>query len=108
MSPGRGRFRAARGLVLSAACLLVPTTAHVIAGGGAPTTGPFLFGAALLSVASIGLAERRLPAGSPRPARAVRARIYRDLRRRRNGAGARGGGGRAEHDAGGRRVDALG
>jgi hypothetical protein len=63
MSPGRGRFRAARGLVLSAACLLVPTTAHVIAGGGAPTTGPFLFGAALLSVASIGLAERRLAAG---------------------------------------------
>jgi hypothetical protein len=62
-SPGRGRFRAARGLVLSAACLLVPTTAHVMAGGGAPTTGPFLFGAALLSVASVGLAERRLGAG---------------------------------------------
>ena len=63
MSPGRGRFRAARGLALSAACLLIPTTAHVIAGGGAPTTGPFLFGAALLSVASVGLAERRFAAG---------------------------------------------
>src|SRR5918994_2437732 len=63
MSPGRGRFRAARGLVLSATCLLVPTTAHVIAGGGVPTTGPFLFGAALLSVASVGLAERRFAAG---------------------------------------------
>jgi hypothetical protein len=63
MSPGRGRFRAARGLALSAGCLLVPTTAHLIAGGGAPTKGPFLFGAALLSVASVGLAERRLAAG---------------------------------------------
>jgi hypothetical protein len=63
MSPGRGRFRAARGLALSAACLLVPTTSHVIAGGGVPTSGPFLFGAALLSVACVGLAERRLAAG---------------------------------------------
>jgi hypothetical protein len=62
-SPGRGRFRAARGLALSAGCLLVPTTAHLTAGGGAPTKGPFLFGAALLSVASVGLAERRLAAG---------------------------------------------
>ena len=62
-SPGRGRFRAARGLVLWATCLLIPTTAHVIAGGGVPTTGPFLFGAALLSVASVGLAERRFAAG---------------------------------------------
>jgi hypothetical protein len=62
-SPGRGRFRAARGLLLSATCLLIPTIAHVIAGGGVPTTGPFLFGAALLSVASVGLAERRFAAG---------------------------------------------
>ena len=59
-SPGGGRARVARGLALSAACLIVPAVAHVVAGGGAPTAGAFLFGAALLCVACVALADRRL------------------------------------------------
>lgn len=61
--PGRGRARVARGLSLSAACLITPVVAHVVAGGGAPTAGAFLFGAALLSVACVALADRRISAG---------------------------------------------
>lgn len=62
-SPGRGRTRVVRGLVLSAACLMVPAVGHVIAGGGAPAMGPFLFAAALLSAACVALADRRLATG---------------------------------------------
>jgi hypothetical protein len=52
-----------RGLILAAASLAVPTVAHVAADGGVPVEGPFLFGAALLSVACVALADRqRTPA----------------------------------------------
>jgi hypothetical protein len=61
--PGGRHARVARGLVLSAACLVVPTVSHVVAGGGAPVAGAFLFGAALLSVACMALANRRISAG---------------------------------------------
>lgn len=37
--------------------------AHVVAGGGAPTAGAFLFGAALLSAACVALADRRISVG---------------------------------------------
>ena len=62
-SPGGGHARVARGLALSAACLVVPAVAHVVAGGGAPTAGAFLLGAALLSVACVALADRRISLG---------------------------------------------
>lgn len=52
-----------RGLVLSAACLVVPAVGHVVAGSGAPAAGPFLFAAALLSAACVALADRRLATG---------------------------------------------
>jgi hypothetical protein len=52
-----------RGLALSAACLVVPAVAHVVAGGGAPTAGAFLLGAALLSVACVALADRQFSMG---------------------------------------------
>jgi hypothetical protein len=52
-----------RGLALSAACLVVPAMAHVVAGGGAPMAGAFLLGAALLSVACVALADRRISVG---------------------------------------------
>jgi hypothetical protein len=55
--------RVGRGLALSAACLVIPAVAHVVAGGGAPVAGAFLFGAALLSVACVALADRRISAG---------------------------------------------
>jgi hypothetical protein len=61
--PGGRRARVARGLALSAACLVIPVVAHVVAGGGAPVAGAFLFGAALLSVACVALADRRISAG---------------------------------------------
>jgi hypothetical protein len=59
-SPGEGRARVVRGLALSTACLVVPVVAHVVAGGGAPTAGGFILGAALLSVACVALACRRV------------------------------------------------
>ena len=62
-SPGGGRARVVRGLALSAACLFVPAAAHVVAGGGVPTAGSFLLGAALLSVACVALADRRISVG---------------------------------------------
>ena len=58
-----GWGRVLRGLTLSTACLLVPTTGHTVAGGGFPATGPFLFGTALLAAACVALADRRLTAG---------------------------------------------
>ena len=58
-----GWGRVLRGLTLSTACLLVPTTGHTVAGGGFPAAGPFLFGAALLAAACVALADRRLTAG---------------------------------------------
>jgi hypothetical protein len=61
---GRGRGRVGRGVTLSAACLVIPATAHVLAGGGFPAAGPFLFGAGLLSVACVALADRRLSVGA--------------------------------------------
>lgn len=61
-SPARGWGRVLRGLTLSTACLLVPATGHIAAGGGFPTAGPFLFGAALLAVACVALADQRLTA----------------------------------------------
>ena len=60
---GRGAARVWRGLALGAASLGVPTAAHVVAHGGVPAQGPFLLGAALLSVACVALADRqRTPA----------------------------------------------
>lgn len=61
--PGGRRARVARGVALSAACLVVPTVSHVVAGGGTPIAGAFLFGAFLLSVACVALADRRISAG---------------------------------------------
>ncbi|MGH8826752.1 MAG: hypothetical protein ACRDVZ_03935, partial [Jiangellaceae bacterium] len=49
----------ARGLAMSASCLLVPTAAHVAAGGGVPTEFGFIFAATLLAVACVALADRR-------------------------------------------------
>lgn len=64
VNPGKGRLRVWRGLLLAAASLAIPTAAHVAAGGGAPTQGPFLFGAVLLGAACIALADRqRTPGG---------------------------------------------
>jgi hypothetical protein len=60
--PGRGIGRVGRGLTLSAACLLVPATAHAVAGGGVPTAGPFLFAAGLFCAACVALAGRQLSA----------------------------------------------
>ncbi|NED96035.1 hypothetical protein G1H11_12015 [Phytoactinopolyspora alkaliphila] len=57
--PGRGRWRALRGLGMSAACLAMPALAHVTAGGAVPVHIGFLCGAALLSVACVALADRR-------------------------------------------------
>lgn len=48
---------------MAAACLLVPTAAHVAAGGAAPVQAGFLVMAALLSVACVALADRRRSAG---------------------------------------------
>ena len=49
--------------MLATASLAVPTVAHVAAEGSVPVQGPFLFGAALLSVACVALADRqRTPA----------------------------------------------
>ena len=63
VSPSRGAARVWRGLMLAAASLAVPTVAHVAADGGVPLQGPFLFGAVLLSVACVALADRqRTPA----------------------------------------------
>ena len=59
----RGRGRVGRGLTLSAACLAIPAIGHTTAGGGLPSVGPFLFGAGLLCVACVALADRRLSAG---------------------------------------------
>ncbi|MBB5787730.1 hypothetical protein [Jiangella mangrovi] len=56
---GRGRARVARGLVMSAACLLLPTLAHVAAGGDVSTTPGFIVVALLLCGASVALADRR-------------------------------------------------
>jgi hypothetical protein len=42
-----------------AACLLLPTVAHVTAGGGVPVHLGFLFAAGLLSIACVALADRR-------------------------------------------------
>jgi hypothetical protein len=47
-------------VTLSAACLVVPTIAHALAGGDMPAFGPFLFAAGLLSTACVALADRRL------------------------------------------------
>lgn len=55
---GRGRARVARGLAMSVSCLLVPTAAHVAAGGGVPTEFGFVLAAALLAVACVALADR--------------------------------------------------
>ncbi|TDE13008.1 hypothetical protein [Jiangella asiatica] len=52
-----------RGLVMAATCLLVPTAAHVAAGGAAPVQAGFLLPAALLCVACVALADRRRSAG---------------------------------------------
>ncbi len=52
-------MRVARGLVMSAACLLLPSGAHIAAGGGLPMHLEFLFAAGLLSVACVALADRR-------------------------------------------------
>lgn len=59
MTPGRGRMRARRGLVVSLACVALPTGAHVLAGGGLPGDAPFLFAAVLLAVACVALADRQ-------------------------------------------------
>lgn len=59
VSPGQGRLRVWRGLTLAAASLAIPTAAHVAAGGGVPVQGPFLFSAALLSIACVALADRQ-------------------------------------------------
>lgn len=59
----RGWGRVLRGLTLSIACLLVPTAAHIVAGGGFPAAGPFLFCAALLSAACVALSDRQLGPG---------------------------------------------
>ena len=56
---GRGRARVTRGLVMSAACLFLPSVAHVAAGGALPTHAGFLLAAALLSAGCVGLADRR-------------------------------------------------
>lgn len=48
-----------RGLTMSAACLFLPTAAHVAAGGAMPTHAGFILVAALLSIACVGLADRR-------------------------------------------------
>lgn len=48
---------------MSAACLLIPTVAHVAAGGGVPAHAGFLFVAALLSVSCVALAGRRRSLG---------------------------------------------
>ncbi|NDL60691.1 hypothetical protein [Phytoactinopolyspora mesophila] len=57
--PGRGKVRAARGLVMAAACLLLPAAAHMAAGGSAPIQLEFVFAAGLLSIACVALADRR-------------------------------------------------
>ncbi|WP_147375583.1 hypothetical protein [Jiangella rhizosphaerae] len=56
---GRGRARIARGLVMSAACLLLPTLAHAAAGGDVTTHPGFVAVALLLCVACVALADRR-------------------------------------------------
>jgi hypothetical protein len=53
-----------RGLTLAAASLAIPTAAHVAAGGVLPVHGPFLFGAVLLSVACVALADRQRTPGA--------------------------------------------
>lgn len=60
---GRGQARVARGLVMSATCLLLASTAHVAAGGGAPVHAGFFLVAGLLSVACVGLADRQRSPG---------------------------------------------
>jgi hypothetical protein len=63
VTPARGWPRVVRGLSLAAACLALSAVAHAAAGGGLPVSGPFLFGAALVAVAAVALADRRRSAG---------------------------------------------
>lgn len=49
----------ARGLVMSVACLLLPTVAHAAAGGDVTTEPGFIAVALLLCVACVALADRR-------------------------------------------------
>jgi hypothetical protein len=63
VTPARGWPRAVRGLSLAAACLALSGAAHAAAGGGLPVSGPFLFGAALVAVAAVALADRQRSAG---------------------------------------------
>jgi hypothetical protein len=44
---------------MATACLLLPSAAHVSAGGGVPVQLEFVFAAALLSIACVALADRR-------------------------------------------------
>lgn len=44
---------------MAAACLLLPSAAHVAAGGGIPVQLEFVFAAGLVSVACVALADRR-------------------------------------------------
>ncbi|WP_129710809.1 hypothetical protein [Haloactinopolyspora alba] len=48
---------------MSASCLFLPSTAHVAAGGAVPTHAGFVLVGALLSVACVGLADRRRSLG---------------------------------------------
>lgn len=58
-TPAQGRWRVMRGLALAVAALLVPTAAHVVAGGAVPVDIGFILAAAGLAAACVALADRR-------------------------------------------------
>lgn len=63
VTPAQGRSRVWRGLALAVASLLVPTVAHVAAGGAVPVDFAFILAAAGLAGACVALADRRRGAG---------------------------------------------
>ncbi len=58
-TPGRGTARIARGLLLAAGCLMIPSAGHALAGGDLGLSGPYLLVAGLLAAMCVALADRR-------------------------------------------------
>ncbi len=58
-TPGRGTARLARGLLLAAGCLTIPSAGHALAGGELGLSGPYMLVAGLLAAMCVALADRR-------------------------------------------------
>ena len=58
-TPGRGTARLARGLLLAAGCLMIPSAGHALVGGELGLSGPYMLVAVLLAAMCVALADRR-------------------------------------------------